>query len=369
MKPKPTALPFQRITIIGVGLIGGSFALAIKRRFPATHIIGCDKPAVLKRAKQRNVIDEGITSVARAVVHADLIILATPASSILSLIPKISSHISPDAIITDVGSVKQIITELAEMFFPKGNFIGGHPMTGAEFSGIDAAHPLLFQNAVYLLTPTRTTNKKHFVRLSQFLKALDTRVMQLPAAEHDSTIAALSHLPQLAAVALMNTAGNKHRTASKRLALGAGGFRDMTRIASSPYTFWDDILKLNRQEIRKALKLYIKVLSWYERSLSSRSATLKNEFQSSQRLRSSIPRSMKGFLSTLVDISVYVDDKPGQLARLTATLAKAKINIKDLELLKVREHRGGTFRLSLDNQRIAEQAKRVLRRAGFEVGS
>ena len=193
--------------------------------------------------------------------------------------------------------------------------------------------------------------------------------MQLPAAEHDSTIAALSHLPQLAAVALMNTVGNKHRTASKRLALGAGGFRDMTRIASSPYTFWDDILKLNRQEIRKALKLYIKVLSSYERSLSSRSATLKNEFQSSQRLRSSIPRSMKGFLSPLVDISVYVDDKPGQLARLTATLAKAKINIKDLELLKVREHRGGTFRLSLDNQRIAEQAKRVLRRAGFEVGS
>ncbi|HVN49052.1 MAG TPA: prephenate dehydrogenase [Bacteroidota bacterium] len=369
MKQKSKQLPFPRITIIGVGLIGGSLALAIKRRFPTTHIIGSDKPAVLKRAQQRNVIDEGITSITRAVANTDLIILATPVSSILSLIPQISSCSSPETIVTDVGSVKQTITELADMFFPNGNFIGGHPMTGSEFSGIDAAHPLLFQNAVYLLTPTKKTNKQHFTRLSQFLKILDTRVMQLPAAEHDSTIAALSHLPQLAAVALMNTAGSKHRTASKRLALGAGGFRDMTRIASSPYTFWDDILKLNQQEIRKSLNLYIKVLSSYEHSLSSHPAALEKEFQTSRRLRTSIPRSMKGFLSPLVDISVYVDDNPGQLARLTGALAKAKINIKDLELLKVREHRGGTFRLSFDSHRVAEQAKHVLHRAGFEVGS
>ena len=369
MKEKRTALPFRRITIIGVGLIGGSFALAIKRRFPATHIVGFDKPAVLKRAKQRNAIDEGITSVTHAVADADLVILAAPVSNILTLLPKLSAHISPETIVTDVGSVKETVAELADMFFPNGNFIGGHPMTGAEFSGIDAAHPLLFQNAVYLLTPTRKTNKLHLVKLSQFLKALDMRVMQLPAAEHDSTIAALSHLPQIAAVALMNTAGSNHRAASKRLALGAGGFRDMTRIASSPFTFWDDILNLNQQEIRKALNLYIDVLRSYERKLSSHSATLEKEFQSSRRLRSSIPRSMKGFLSPLVDISVFVDDKPGQLARLTSTLFKAKINIKDLELLKVREHRGGTFRLSLESHRVAEQAKKVLHRAGFEVGS
>jgi prephenate dehydrogenase len=369
MKAKRTALPFQRIAIIGVGLIGGSLALAIKRRFPAAHIVGFDKPAVLKRAKQRNAIDEGISSVTRAVANANLVVLATPVSNILTLLPKLSSHISSETIVTDVGSVKETVAALADMFFPNGNFIGGHPMTGAEFSGIDAAHPLLFQNAVYLLTPTRKTNKKHLAKLSQFLKALDTRVMQLPANEHDSTIAALSHLPQLAAVALMNTAGSKHRAASKRLALGAGGFRDMTRVASSPFTFWNDILKLNQQEIRKALSLYIHVLRSYERKLSTPSSTLKNEFQSSQRLRSSIPRSMKGFLSPLVDISVYVDDKPGQLARLTATLGKAKINIKDLELLKVREHRGGTFRLSLESHRVAEQVKRILHRAGFEVGS
>jgi prephenate dehydrogenase len=369
MKKKRTALPFQRIAIIGVGLIGGSFALAVKRRFPATYLVGYDKPSVLKRALQRNAIDEGSTSIARTVVHADLVLLATPVSSTLTLLPKLSTHVSPGTIITDVGSVKQIVAAMADMFFPNGNFIGGHPMTGAEFSGINAAHPLLFQSAVYLLTPTHKTNKKHLAHLSQFLKELDTRVMQLSATEHDSTVAALSHLPQLAAVALMNTVGSKHRIASKRLALGAGGFRDMTRIASSPFTFWNDILKFNQQEIRKALTIYINVLRSYEHKLSSSSEALKKEFQLSRRLRSSLPRSMKGYLSPLIDISVFVDDKPGQLALLTTTLAKAKINIKDLELLKVREYRGGTFRLSLESHRVAEEAKRVLLRAGFEVGS
>jgi prephenate dehydrogenase len=360
---------FRRIAILGVGLIGGSLALAIKRRFPAAYIAGYDKPAVLKRAKERRAIDEAAASPHAAVDGADLVVLAAPISAILSLLPKLSASVAPGTIVTDVGSVKQSIAALGDMFFPNGNFIGGHPMTGAEFSGIEAAHPLLFQNAVYLLTPTENTDRRLLACLANFLDDMETRVMKLSPEEHDSTVAALSHMPQLAAVALMNTVGSEQCIASKRLTLGAGGFRDMTRIASSPFGMWRDILAANQEAAAAILRQYIEHLKHMADVLEKHPERLESEFRTSRTLRSRIPRSMKGFLTPLVDVSVFVEDKPGQLALLAGVLSKAKINIKDLELLKVREHRGGTFRLSLESRRVAEKAKRVLRRAGFEVGS
>ncbi len=253
-------LPFQRITIIGVGLIGGSLALAIKQRFPSIHITGVDKPQVLKRALERHAIDVAESSIARAVSSADLIIIAAPVSAIVNLLPAVAKNIPPHAIVTDTGSVKQVIVKKAERLFPHGNFIGGHPMTGSEFSGIDAAHPLLFQNAIYILTPTRTTKKQSLRSLSKFFSSLDARIFTIDAAVHDSVVAAVSHLPQIAAVALMNTVGKHHPHAPSHLALAAGGFRDMTRIASSPFEMWKDILSTNQKEVRKALQLYMKQL-------------------------------------------------------------------------------------------------------------
>ncbi|MGD0037038.1 MAG: prephenate dehydrogenase/arogenate dehydrogenase family protein, partial [Bacteroidota bacterium] len=138
------SLPFQRITIIGVGLIGGSLALAIKHRFPPVQIIGVDKPQILKRALKRDVIDIAESSVERAVRSADLIIIAAPVFAIAKILPIVAKNISPHAIVTDTGSVKRAIVKQAQELFPDGNFVGGHPMAGSEFSGIDAAHPLLF---------------------------------------------------------------------------------------------------------------------------------------------------------------------------------------------------------------------------------
>jgi prephenate dehydrogenase len=367
MKPQKP-IPFQRVTIIGVGLIGGSLALAIKQRFPAIHITGVDRPQVLKRALDRHAIDLADNSIERAVRSADIVILAAPVSSISKMLPRVAKNCSPSTIVTDTGSVKQMLVEQAQRLFPNGNFIGGHPMTGSEFSGINAAHPLLFQNALYILTPTHTTKKQSLRMLANFFASLDARIFILDPARHDSVVAAVSHLPQLAAVALMNSVGKHHPDAPNHLTLAAGGFRDMTRIASSPFEMWKDILSANQKEIGKVLRLYIRQLNKIATVLDSAPARLSEEFKTSHILRSRIPRSMKGFLTPLVELAVFIEDKPGELARLTSSLASHSVNIKDMELLKVREGRGGTFRLSFENRIIATEAAHILQSAGFDVG-
>ena len=360
-------VPFQHITIIGVGLIGGSLALAIKHRFPAVRILGVDKPQILKRALDRKVVDTAERSVERAVRSADLVIIAAPVFAIAKLLPIVARNILPHAIVTDTGSVKGSIVEQAQKLFPGGNFIGGHPMAGSEFSGIDAAHPLLFQNAIYILTPTRATDKKSLRTIAKFFNSLDARVFTIDPATHDSIVAAVSHLPQLAAVALMNTVGKHHPNSPDHLSLAAGGFRDMTRIASSRFSMWKDILSANRKEVNKALRLFINQLEVLAAAVNSHPSRLSAEFTTSRRLRMHIPQSMKGFISPLVDLSVFVEDKPGELARLTSSLSKQEINIKDMELIKVREGRGGTFRLSFENRNVSHEAARILQRSGFDV--
>jgi prephenate dehydrogenase len=361
------SLPFKHITIIGVGLIGGSLAFAIKHRFPSIHITGVDKPQILKRALQRKAIDVADRSLAHAVRSADLVLLAAPVSAITKLMPIIARNTAPHTIVTDTGSVKRAIVNQAQKLFPLGNFIGGHPMAGSEFSGIDAAHPLLFQNAIYILTPTPTTNKITLQTTAQFFHSLDARIFTLDPAAHDSIVAAVSHLPQLAAVALMNTVGKRHPDSPAHLSLAAGGFRDMTRIASSKFEMWKDILTTNQKDIMKALRLFIKELENIAATEQTDPSHLAVQFKTSRDLRLHIPQSMKGFISPLVDLSVFVEDKPGELARLTSSLAKQKINIKDMELVKVREGRGGTFRLSFENRSVSHEAARILQRAGFDV--
>ena len=359
---------FRHITIVGVGLIGGSLGLAIKRRMKGVTVTGWDKPDVLRKARRRGAIDDIAPTLAKAVEDADLVILACPTRKILSLLPTIARSVSTTALVTDVGSVKSVIVSLAGKLFPAGNFIGGHPMAGIEFSGIEAAHPLLFENAMYVLTPLARTPRAKVKKLSDFLYELGARVLILDARTHDSVAAAVSHLPQLIAVALMNVAGKRHPQARKHLQLAAGGFRDLTRIATSRYNVWDDILRLNSNEILRAMEFMAKEFKGYQKAVRRTSqSSLRSNFVAARKLRNAIPRTMKGFLHSLSDLYVYVQDKPGVLATMTGSLAKAKINIKDMELLKIREGSGGTFRLSFDSSEVSKRAAKILRGKGFEV--
>jgi prephenate dehydrogenase len=361
--------PFRRITIIGVGVIGGSLGLAIKKRFRSVMITGVDRPRILKKAIARGAIDIAERSIAPAVERADLVFLATPISVILKLLPEVARFAGPRTLVTDVGSVKRPIVRTAQKCFADGAFVGGHPMAGVELSGIEAAHPLMFENAVYVLTPLQHRRSTAVKRLAQFLSDLGARVVTLDPQLHDEVVSVVSHLPQLTAVALTNVAGRRHHSSPRYLRLAAGGFRDLTRIASSRPEIWHDILSSNSDEIRLTLDLMIRELSAYRRALSRRGKPFGHMFREARRIRSGIPKSMKGFLNPLEDIYVFVEDQPGMLAKLTGVLTRAKINIKDLELMKIREGRGGTFRLSFESRDVAADAVSILRKAGFEIGN
>jgi len=168
-KNKNKEVPFRHITIIGVGLIGGSLGLAIKQRYPSIRITGVDRKEILKKALASGAIDHSTNSITKGVNGSELVILAQPIGVIQKSLPIMAQHISPTAIVTDVGSIKKSIVQEAEKYFPKGNLIGGHPMTGAETSGIQSAQSLLFENAVYVLTPVSNTLSKNVLRLAHFL--------------------------------------------------------------------------------------------------------------------------------------------------------------------------------------------------------
>jgi len=353
---------FTHVTIIGVGLIGGSLAMAIRNRFPSCVVTGVDRAEVLRKAIRRGVIDIAADSVRSAVCKADLVILSAPIPAILRHLPLVARCVRPDAVVTDTGSVKDAIVSHAHRLFPHGNFVGGHPMTGSEFSGVRAAHPLLFENAFFLLTPDRATSRQDLKRLSGFYSALGARVAVMSPSAHDSVVAALSHVPQLSAVALIRAAA-RQTNVKRHLRLGAGGFRDMTRVASSPFGLWKDILEHNRKEIRRSLGVLVRELDEYRRLLWKGPRGLRTQFQRAASIRSNIPRGMKGFLSQLPELTVYIPDRPGTLAMITTALARKGVNIKDLELLKVREGLGGTFRMAFESVKERDRARKIVHAA------
>ncbi|MGA9405744.1 MAG: prephenate dehydrogenase/arogenate dehydrogenase family protein, partial [Bacteroidota bacterium] len=261
----------MKIAIIGVGVIGGSLGLALKQNNPRAIIVGFDSPDVLRKAKKRKAIDISAPTLRSAVADAEIVFVCTPVGSILNLLPKISRLIPRQTIVTDVGSVKGVIRSCAIKYFSShGIFVGGHPMAGSEGNGIEYADSLLFQNAVYVLCPLRRGGK-NIQPLVSLLKSIGARILTMDAGDHDRVAAAISHLPQLIAVSLMDYAARKNARNPAFLQLAAGGFRDMTRIASSPFTLWKDILSTNRYEAGKALEEFETSLGEFRKGLLQRS--------------------------------------------------------------------------------------------------
>ena len=358
---------FKSILIIGVGLIGGSLGLAFKRKGFSGRIIGVDSPGILNWAIEKNVIDEGFPceDLAEAVPKADLVFICTPILEILRLLPIVGKYAKSGTLITDVGSTKRKIIETANIHLPSDcNFIGGHPMAGAEFRSVKAADPFLFENATYVLTPSRPIREDVRSALGDLLELIGAKVLLLLPRLHDEIAAAVSHLPQMASVALMNLAASKQAESAHFLKMAAGGFRDMTRIASSPFEIWEDIRETNGDMIVQYIDEYITELEKIKEIVTKEE--LGAYFDAAARNRLSIPKDTKGFLKPQFEVSVSVEDKPGMIALIANTLANKNINIKDIEVLKIREDEGGTMRLAFSSNEEREAAVELLRTKGLE---
>ncbi len=281
-------MAFNQITIIGTGLIGGSFALAAKRAGFRGEVVGCDRESVLMRARDFGAIDRQVTNPEEAVKGSDLVVLATPVGSIIDLLERIGPLISPDALITDVGSTKVEIMARAHDVF--GNdvarrFLPGHPMAGKENSGVEFADADLFRDAVWLLTPFSGQDlaQPSIAALVELLQKIGTRVLAFDPQEHDRICALVSHLPQMMSTAFASMLVEELGDDPQAGAIGGRALREMTRIARSPYSMWRDIALTNTKNIQDALLKLEQKLAHIRENLRTRE--LEEEFEQGHKLK------------------------------------------------------------------------------------
>ncbi len=354
----------MKVVISGLGLMGASLALAIQNKKPNVNIWGYDFPAICEKAAQLKIIDHIIQHWPDDCADADIVFLATPIQIIERQLIDLNNMVGNQTIVTDLGSTKGNVHALTKKIEFSGLFIGGHPMTGGEKSGLEAADPLLFENAVYILTGVDSTKRAVAEKtLIPLLDALKARILFLDPETHDQILANISHLPQLLAIGLVELVGEKNAPEKPYFELAAGGFRDLTRIASSNFAIWKDILLRNKQNIKQALRELIELLEHQYNNMED----LSEDFHLANYYRSQIPKSTKGFLHPLTDVLVYVDDRPGIIASMSTALAQQGIDIRDIELLKVREKVGGVFRISFGTQEEANMAVNILETHHFRA--
>lgn len=282
---------FNKITIIGVGLIGGSLGLALKENRPNFKIIGIDKQGVIERAIARGAIDEGTVNLEEGIKEADIVILATPVKTILNLLPQINPFLKKGCLVTDTGSTKGQIVERANKILSKDTFfIGGHPMAGSEKYGIDSADPHLFQDKTYILTPTKKSNLIAIEKIFSLIEMIGANRLIINPLEHDRIVGAVSHLPQIIAVSLTNTISMLAQEENNNNYLKAigEGFKEMTRIASSPYKIWEDICDTNQENILEMIQEFRNYLEAIEDKLKNDPSSLKEDFQKASKLRETL---------------------------------------------------------------------------------
>ena len=241
---------FQKVTVIGVGLLGASFAKACKGRGLVDQITGYGRNSEnLRKAKDLKIIDHYSGDLSEAVSDADLVLLCTPVSTIVPLIQRLVSQLAPGTIITDVGSVKESVVHRADKLIPEDIFfVGSHPIAGGENSGLESSTASLYQGAKCIVTPTEKTDKTALKKIYALWHALGMNVISLSAEEHDFIFGAVSHLPHIVAYALMNTLGDLKTPSNLEVTKFSGaGLRDITRIASSDPVMWRDICLSNRK--------------------------------------------------------------------------------------------------------------------------
>lgn len=250
---------FNRVVVVGVGLIGGSIALDIKQKHLANEIIGIARhKKSLNLAKKIGAIDRGALGL-DIVKDADLLIFCAPVNSIIDLAPKIFKLIKKDCIVTDVGSTKREIVSSLERFFP--NYLGSHPLAGSQKRGIKNAHAGIFKNSLCVLTPTKNTSRKAFRNLKLFWKKLGCNVVLLTPDIHDEILSFVSHLPHILAFSLISSIPDKYYK------FASSGLKDTTRIAASDSELWQDVFLSNRKNILQAIKILEENLSFLKSAI------------------------------------------------------------------------------------------------------
>lgn len=357
------------VAIAGVGLLGGSMGYILKKKKWASHVIGIGRNSErLKKAVESGAIDSYITEVNENIKNVDILIIALPVTMIPDFAVNAAKFMKRGAIITDVGSTKKFITDEIEKELPEGLFfVGGHPMAGSEKSGIEALDPFLFENAVYVITRGKKSNEESVNKIKEMAELLDSRVIEMEPEQHDLSVATISHLPHLLASTLVNCAGAIDKGSPNVLSLAAGGFRDTTRIAAGSPDIWRDITITNSKKILDVISIFEGELEKFKDAIRAMDSNrIYSLYDEAKQLKDSMPKKRKGILGPMIEFVVFIQDKPGTIAEIAEILGKESINIKDIEVLHVRENEDGSVRVGVDAGVTAEKVAEVLKNHGYE---
>ncbi|KIL44196.1 prephenate dehydrogenase [Jeotgalibacillus soli] len=342
------------VVIVGLGLIGGSLGLAIRREHPDATIIGYDRnEKEMRLAKAMDVITKESISLKEDVKKADMILLCTPVTQTERLIAEMSTWvISPQAIISDVGSTKKRIMQEANAFSRKGlSFIGGHPMAGSHKSGVSAAKAILFENAFYLLTPEPSVDKEAVDTLKAWLSGTKAKFLIVEPSAHDEITGMVSHFPHIVASSLVHQVKKYHQQQPLVSSLAAGGFRDLSRIASSDPTMWRDITMHNLDVLRELLIQWQEEMSHVVELLDEQnSEAIYNYFEEAKQFRDNMPILHKGAIPSFYDLFVDVPDYPGVISEITGLLAREAISIVNIRIMETREDIYGVLSISFQTE-------------------
>lgn len=348
--------------------MGGSLGLSLVKT--GLTVSGwARRPASVQEAYRIGAINYLPSSLEDAVTGAKYVFVSTPVDKIGEIIKSCLPYTAPGTIFSDLGSIKEAILAEVFSFLPSTHFfVAAHPMTGSEQQGITAADPFLYQNAAYIIIDDPRTPPIAAEQVKELLKVTGAQFLTLTAAEHDRIVAMVSHLPHFLAATLAGTAGVEEEQHPGTLDLAAGGFRDTTRVALGSPEIWEGIVFGNKDHVLQAIIAFQSQLENLKTSLVTDDRKRVREIlERGREVRSQIPAKNKGFLTLLHEMVVTIEDKPGTIEAVLHHLALVGINIKDIEILRVREGEGGTLRLALENSEAVDEAVEVLEKQGFKV--
>ena len=357
------------VGFIGLGLIGGSIAATIRRIHPSTVIYACDTDtASLELAVSQGIVNKVIREEDQSFASCDILFLCAPVSVNIEYLKKLQDILPEECLITDVGSVKTPIQKAVEALGMDRHFIGGHPMVGSEKSGFSHANDHLLENAYYFLTPGDTTSFAMTTQFSSYIQGLGALPVTLKASEHDYITAAISHVPHIVAAELVHLVKRADTGTGMLKQLAAGGFKDITRIASSSPVMWEQICESNAPNIRELLENMIQDLQSMIQALDEDNGSYVNEyFREAGAYRNAVPDHGPGLFEKVHKLYIDIPDEPGTIATVASQLAFNTISIKNIGIVHNREFEEGVLEIILYDAESCQKAAQVLKGKNFVV--
>jgi prephenate dehydrogenase len=352
-----------KIAVVGVGLIGGSVALAARRRCGAT-VAGYDRsPQALQQALEREALDQACTSVAEAAEGAQAVFVAVPLGELSPLVDAALQAASGDCLVTDVGSTKRAVVAAHE----DPRFVGGHPLAGAETAGVQNARPDLFEGATWYLTPTASTSGMLYERLHRLLHAFGAQPAAIDAETHDRILATVSHLPHVLANVLVSQAAGTLDAGREQLPATGPSFRDATRVAGAPSAIWTDIYLSNRDALMDEIDQTLARLQAVRGALAAddRGALTAWNDAAAEDRRRLLERELVG--AALFELRTSVPNRPGVVAEIALELGRAGVNITDMALYPAADMTEGVVALWISGEQEAQRAAQLVAGLGFPV--